>query len=115
MSDKHTPESIVERMLNCEISKEDAVYAINKLIEDARNSVIGMMGETERKHFIGRIKGFYKDYGYPIKGNAEEINDYLKQALKKCGFERLENVRNTEDNRYRIERALSDLRSRRLG
>jgi len=115
METKYTPRQIARDCINLKITEDIAVERIEELIQAVRDELTGTMGETERKEFTGIIKEYYKDYGYPIRGAANDIKEYLNAALKKCGFEKLEEVQNTKKNRSDIKSALYDLRNHFLG
>ena len=115
MKDEKTPEWIIEQVLSYKLSKKDAINKIKSLIEDAQNEYIGYMGETERKSFIGIIKSYYKDYGYPIKGSMDDIKAYLNKALEQCGFSNFSEIKNTKENNRHIQDALYYLRVKILG
>lgn len=100
---KRTPKMIIKDLLNCYISDADAVRQIEDLIQQARDEVTGNMGATEYKYFIGIIKDRYRAYGYSIRGSMDDIKDILDQAIKACGFEVFEEIRNTKQNRTMIE------------
>lgn len=112
---KMTPNEIVKSLVNCRISQDDAVKAIEALIEEAKNEEIGNMGATEYKHFIDICKDYYRAYGYPIKGNMNEIKDVVQQAIEMCGFEKFEEIRNTKENRNMIRDTIVDNSHRFFG
>lgn len=103
MDDKLTPKLIISQLMDFKISDKEAVEKIEMLIQSARDEVIGNMGATEYKYFIGIIKGYYKSYGYPIKGSMDDIKDILNTVIKQCGFNVFEEIKNTQRNRQMIE------------
>lgn len=110
-----TAAEIVSELMSFRISKEDAVKAIENLVENAKNEVIGNMGATEYKYFIGICKDYYRNYGYPIKGNMEEMKDIVQQAIEMCGFDKFEEIRNTKENRDKIKDVIDDNACRFFG
>ena len=106
---------IVDNLVGCRISKEDAISAIENLVQQAINEEIGYMGATEYRYYIGVCKEYYKNYGYSIKGNMNEFKDIVQQAIEMCGFDKLEEIRNTKENRQKIKDVIDDNAHRFFG
>lgn len=115
MKDKITAEKIVDNIVGCRISKEDAISAIEKLVQQAINEEIGYMGATEYRYYIGVCKEYYKNYGYSIKGNMDEFKEIVQQAIEICGFDKFEEIRNTKENRQKIKDVIDDNSQRFFG
>ena len=114
-ANKLTPRKIVNDILNFRISEEEAVKAIEQLVFDAVDEATGYMGATEYKYYINICKDYYRTYGYPIKGNMDDIKDIVQQAIELCGFEKFELIKNTKENRNKIREAIVDNSHRFFG
>jgi cell fate (sporulation/competence/biofilm development) regulator YmcA (YheA/YmcA/DUF963 family) len=103
-----TARTIVKDLINFRISEDEAVRRIEELVANAVDEVTGFMGATEQKILIDLCKDYYRNYGYPIKGNMDDIKDIVRQAVEMCGYSKLEEIKNTKQNLNRIKDTISD-------